>query len=155
MTTEAMQLVPVDVYCFITSGGDGSYRINWRLTEEAANEAIDNEEIEGDGDGRWRIEKVETYVGSNVWNEANEKETEQKVDMWFESFHNPNRYREGDSTGVKDSFGNEWDYCSFWGLDDIRLGRYGGNTDYKSLPLDEFFSYPFIPHLKSRKFSSN
>lgn len=74
MIMEAMQLVPVNVYCFITSGGDGSYRINWRLTEEAAEEAIDNEEIDGDGDGRWFIERVETYIGSNVWKEANDKE---------------------------------------------------------------------------------
>lgn len=57
----------VCIYASILNSGDGGIFIRWYLTEEEANKS--QEEDEG-WCGTYNVEDVQTFVGSNVYNEA-------------------------------------------------------------------------------------
>lgn len=58
---------PVDVWCYVASGGDGSVSIRWYLTKD---EAFKDHDAEAEPFCESEPERVETYEGSNIWWEA-------------------------------------------------------------------------------------
>jgi len=59
----------VTIYTSLQNGGDGSAHNKWFLTED---EAYADQEThnEDDGWGEECVEAIETFVGSNIYNEA-------------------------------------------------------------------------------------
>lgn len=69
----------VNVYGRIVDGGDGSFSIHWYLSAAEVEDAREEDDDYSDSEP----EKVQTYVGSNVHNEAvnNREEAEGNLDV--------------------------------------------------------------------------